>query len=435
MAHYEDLVARIKENNRALKQLTSQSIRLERSRRGRTRGLRLNHLRKYALDIYKAVESAFKCKCKNQHQAGLSLTRGDEEQPQSLNLHGDHPFKVLVSGGSMQSPHDISWKQLRLEVIAMAQNEPISPPVLSVLQTKTRRVGFTDQMKSKVSVALFREPQPSSQHLVLKSTALAASSSKNHPDPALKDSSMTEQILDLCEKLRRNTSPLLGMISDKYTKFMVHCPVQPTAVLPRRTVSLGEILNGKAPALPHIPFMERLHMAATVSSAVLELHHTPWMQSEPSKHSILVFADSRRLHTTAFVATQIKDLSPDPISEENETLPPYIENKALFILGILLIELLFGASIETLRTDKDPTPSSNKSDWEMKYSIATRLLKDESILLEGGPSYESAVRSCIKCNFDQFRNMNLEEDEFRQAVYERVVAVLEDIPRGFGQAT
>jgi hypothetical protein len=70
----------------------------------------------------------------------------------------------------------------------------------------------------------------------------------------------------------------------------------------------------------------------------------------------------------------------------------------------------------------------------MKHSIATRLLKKENILDEGGPNYESAVKSCIKCNFDQFREMNLDNDEFRQVVYENVVAVLEDIPKGLGQA-
>jgi hypothetical protein len=70
----------------------------------------------------------------------------------------------------------------------------------------------------------------------------------------------------------------------------------------------------------------------------------------------------------------------------------------------------------------------------MKHSIATRLLKKENILDEGGLNYESAVRSCIKCNFDQFREMNLDNDEFRQVVYEKVVAVLEDIPKGLGQA-
>jgi hypothetical protein len=180
--------------------------------------------------------------------------------------------------------------------------------------------------------------------------------------------------------------------------------------------------------------MEKLHMAAVVSSAVLELHHTPWMESEPSKEGILFFEDSRRLHTSAFVATQIRDIAQDPDPEDDDTLPSYIENKTLFALGILLIELLFGAPIETMHTDKDPIPSSGKPNWEMKHSIATRLLKKENILDEGGLNYESAVRSCIKCNFDQFREMNLDNDEFRQAVYEKVVAVLEDIPKGLGQA-
>jgi hypothetical protein len=101
ISHYKDLVARIKLDNRALKQLTSQSIRLEISRRGRDRAKRLNHLRKYILGIYIAVGSAFRCKCKDQHQAGLSLARGNREQFLSPDYNTKYLFRVLISGTSI----------------------------------------------------------------------------------------------------------------------------------------------------------------------------------------------------------------------------------------------------------------------------------------------------------------------------------------------
>jgi hypothetical protein len=444
MSHYKDLIARIEEDNSALKQLTSQSIRLETSRHDRGRAKHLNSLRNYALGIYKAVGSAFKCKCKVQHQAGLSLAREYGEQPFSLGPGGEHRFEILISGATLQSIHGSYWQQLRLEV-AETQKKHIGLPVLSISETrsaksKVRRVGFIDEVFSTGFETPFENVQSENQHIVLKTASFAVPTStfpivdNDQKSSTSDDSTIAEKTLDLCEILKTQTkgpfSTSFGMITDKYTKFTVHIPLDPSQ---RRTVSLDQVLNGKATSWSHIPFIEKLNVAAIVSSAVLELYGTPWMESEPIKQRIHFFENSRRLCTSAFVATEIEDVAQDQDTEDGDALPPYIENRTLFALGILLIELLFSAPIETMRTDKDPVSSSDKSNWEMKYSIAIRLLKNEDILIEGGPNYESAVKGCIKCNFDQFREVNLDIDECRQVVYERVVSVLENLARGLGQ--
>jgi hypothetical protein len=59
------------------------------------------------------------------------------------------------------------------------------------------------------------------------------------------------------------------------------------------------------------------------------------------------------------------------------------------------------------------------------YEMALRLLNGDRILEEGAPKYDSAVRRCIKCNFEP-RSTGLEDDEFRQAVHDGVLAMLED---------
>jgi hypothetical protein len=441
MDHYEDLLKRIREDNRSLKDLTSQSIRLEPSRQGRSRAKRLSVFRRYAFDIYNAIGSAIRCKCKDQHQAGLSLFRDNDEQPQPLGFTVERQFRVLISDVPVRLPHDMHWQQLQLELVPIAQDRledstTLERTDLKSPKRKVGRVSFVDEILSRGNGARPRSLQPSAPYLVSSSLPFEPMSVGSDQTSTLQDLVVSEQILDLCGILKTQPNPALltslGVISDKRTKFKVHCPIQPVPPLPRRTVSLAQILNGKDASCARISFMEKLHMAAVVSSAVLELSRTPWMQSVPSKHDILFFENSPRLHTSAFIVTQIKGSVPEPESENDETLPSYIENKVLFSLGVLLIELLFGAALETLRTDKDPTSSNGMIDWALKYSIASRLLKDESILLEGGMGYESAVRSCIKCNFDQFRVMSLDNDEFRQAVYEKVVAALEDISRALG---
>jgi hypothetical protein len=53
------------------------------------------------------------------------------------------------------------------------------------------------------------------------------------------------------------------------------------------------------------------------------------------------------------------------------------------------------------------------------FSTANRLI--QSVYSEGGNRYGDAVRRCIRCDFDQ-REETFESDDFRQAVYQRVVA-------------
>ena len=100
--------------------------------------------------------------------------------------------------------------------------------------------------------------------------------------------------------------------------------------------------------------------------------------------------------------------------------PMVIRNQTLFTLGVLLIELLYGMSIEELQTTPDlaceGTPGA-------VWCTVERLV-DEEIALEAGQLYSDAVRWCIRCDFNR-TNMSLDDQEFQQAVYEGVVAPLE----------
>lgn len=112
--------------------------------------------------------------------------------------------------------------------------------------------------------------------------------------------------------------------------------------------------------------------------------------------------------------------------------PFFIHNSTLFALGILLIEILFESPIEDLKTEKDQVAGT--SPWYTQFVIADQLLKQEKILEEGGPDYESAVQRCVRCNFDpHIRQTDLEDEQFRAEVYDNVVQVLKDVERSFHQ--
>lgn len=103
-----------------------------------------------------------------------------------------------------------------------------------------------------------------------------------------------------------------------------------------------------------------------------------------------------------------------------------VRNQFLFTLGIFLIELCLDAPFEQLRNRCGETQRNPIQASDMK--IANQLLQEVSD--EFGPYYATAVRRCIRCDFDTDK-MDLEDMAFSQAVYQGVVIPLEDAFKSF----
>lgn len=88
-----------------------------------------------------------------------------------------------------------------------------------------------------------------------------------------------------------------------------------------------------------------------------------------------------------------------------------------------------GRRFDSLQAPKDLNTDGTKhaaSDF-----LAVNRLVDQ-VYDRAGKRYGDAIRRCILCEFDQ-RKSSLEDDAFRRAVYDNVVAVLEeDVSQFFG---
>ncbi|OCL02071.1 hypothetical protein AOQ84DRAFT_424460 [Glonium stellatum] len=171
---------------------------------------------------------------------------------------------------------------------------------------------------------------------------------------------------------------------------------------------------------------DKLRISVILASSVLQLHKTPWVDEKWGKDDIL-FIDrpSKPLFDHPYVARQFfackTSQTDQPCSSDGLNPCRVIRNKALFDLGVLLIELWYGQSLEKLRTPADLNTDgipSLTADW----CTADRIV--DEILWDAGSRYSEAVRRCIRCDFDR-RETNLEDGDFRQAVYDGVVSLLE----------
>ena len=173
---------------------------------------------------------------------------------------------------------------------------------------------------------------------------------------------------------------------------------------------------------------ERLHLALIVASSVLQLYKTPWFRDHWDKNNIIISGDRiTNMREQVYVSGSFPARTNEGSQLMNK-LPG--RNITLFALSIFEIELCLGQSLELMRSPEDPLDAEGKADVLTDWSTAKRM--EDAVYHEAGTRYGDAVRRCLYCEFDR-RDTNLEDDAFRQAVYDGVVAPLEDDEKDFFQ--
>ncbi|KAL9118228.1 MAG: hypothetical protein Q9187_005227, partial [Circinaria calcarea] len=80
---------------------------------------------------------------------------------------------------------------------------------------------------------------------------------------------------------------------------------------------------------------------------------------------------TRRLHNQAYVSRSFPS-APEQTGPQEKFLGP--RNKTLFALGVVLIELSLGRSIESLRDSEDPLGSDGSPNIHTTWHTANRLI-------------------------------------------------------------
>jgi len=180
-------------------------------------------------------------------------------------------------------------------------------------------------------------------------------------------------------------------------------------------ISLKDIL-GKQTDLNPLTYRDRLQLAVYTAASVLQLYDTPWMPNAPtSAHVFFPVWEGCPQYSYAFIVASGR-------SEPNAVKPPpVIRNPTLLALGVLLIEIIRGQTIDTLRSP-DEKITYGLSTFLSDYITARRLLAE---IYQASSNYGSAVRRCIDGEFPR-EILDLDNADFRQEVYAGVVALLEE---------
>lgn len=138
------------------------------------------------------------------------------------------------------------------------------------------------------------------------------------------------------------------------------------------------------------------------------------------------------LHQNLYIAQPLPSNLGSSTTQDPSSSSRILPNVPLFYLGLALIELCLNKPLSSLRDPKlDPLDASGLPNALTDWATATRLI--DSVLREAGNRYGDAVRRCIYYQFDQ-RSTDLQNEAFRSAVHEGVIAPLEEVWSDFKTA-
>lgn len=159
----------------------------------------------------------------------------------------------------------------------------------------------------------------------------------------------------------------------------------------------------------------RYYLAFTLASSFLQFLETPWLHTPWTKSDIVFINESN--DSTKFLLDQ-PYLDRDPLAREGTATKtqgdPVSPLHPLDVLGIMLLELCFGKSLED-RLDTVGTDSN------IGHKLLAALEWQTEVNDETGSDYSNAVAWCLKD-----RRM-IPLDKWRQAMLQNVVKPLEKL--------
>ena len=403
-----EILQNIDKANKELRDITHQNMYLEPIRQGRRSKRRLAQLkliRKHATSLYQVLITgkAWRCSCRILHMASLRLeSRSDAFDATSVDTMEKVKFRILFfTRQGAENPQAMSRLWEEVEIVPTI-DDALPGPISVGPQHATRSVRF--------------QPDPV---FIPREESLPWSTLGQD----------CELIADICSTLCANqkSDQAIGFLvdeeNDKHKHYLYRAN---TAVGPEvRSKSLGDLLSHSGRGSHSAPLSRnnRLQIAVTLASSILQLHGTSWLEPQWSSKDILFHEKNNQTDNPScacpYIARKIyvtNDNAADPVDSLSlRDCVPRIE--ALYALGLTLIELCFGKTLAEMQAPEDGR--SNESMTKM----ATAYRLSDSVYYEMGASYGDAVRRCLYQPFDM-RDMSLDNEDLQQKVFDEIVTPL-----------
>ncbi|KAK3388382.1 hypothetical protein B0T20DRAFT_365025 [Sordaria brevicollis] len=459
-AVYQDLLTRIRDGVSGLARLISDNSDLEPERKKRS-DWRIHRLMSFfTASVYQALCAAMSaCPCPTSHLLGLQLGLSSfvSATPDDEDEHVAKRLSVKLAVPDEKIPHGKNsrqWQSIMVKPFRPARQcqvpifqqptAPVEPERPAKRARRTVGFSFSEKPTTKRPGLLSRY---SSREVEMTSTWSSISSTQTLTMAVgTTNTELTNEdmIMDICETLRDLSilkgSSCCGHITgpasidtcatEKYGIYALG-HLRPSGELGHCSfVSLHEILT----ALPHSSFRffyeDKLKLAHTLATSVLQLAGTPWLTTRSTaKDVFLIQCDGKPHFQEAFIIKQLPETSPDLMqidSPPSQELAALQAKEGLLFLGIILIEIMLETPFDTFRkSHTSSTMESFLTDFQTANSLLGRLEMQ-------GQNYKRAVERCLKCPFPAPKPY-ADGDDFRKLFYGHVVTPLEQDLNAFLQ--
>ncbi|KAF5525098.1 hypothetical protein CGCA056_v002794 [Colletotrichum aenigma] len=424
--HAEQMTT-IKDGITSLESLIDRNIKMEPERKLRSQGRLMRLVREISGSVYRALRSSFQCSCAHEVHLGLvsrsvELAQKDEDEDviQKLAFQLALTYdKIEKTANDEKEPCErVAWEEVRVQALPKATAQTLTSvgrPSKTKMpgMGKSKSVSFTTSHSATATTTCVGQTSTMVVQQSFSSLSIGSSNLGLHDH------------INLCERIRRSQKQLAfdcyGMIRDRCGQVCREFGVYPTFGSDRdqwSIISLREVLE-RPLEFPHMPVSAKLHLAAMIASSFLQLHQTPWLPEILTSRDILFLKRGPELrYEHAFVMKGLHERLEDKQKGNNSA--PSSRCPALLALGILLLELNLGHTIESLRIQYEtPPPGAPRLMYDSM--TAQRLLQERQM---DSLNYKSAVQRCIGGEFARPK-LDLNDENFRQEIYEKVVALLE----------
>ena len=362
-----------------------------------------------AQGFYLALRSGWQCSCHSDHSVNLRLEHrmhdvesdesSDEEESMSDPFHVvfryNHTGQVKEQNPARTGPQDVrpandpwSWEEADVHITVEQQSGENMP-------LPGKGVRFASNARKAVKAALNLTPNLKPIHNLCAAIA-----------------TLQEPQRDVC----------LSLLANEYAKQKYGILIYPSKDPP--VDSEGWTISSLRTVLydPAFARRNRLQLAVTLASSVLQLHETPWLNNKWGNDDILFIKKAgNTTYDHPFVSRRFEnaDESLSHACATTSSMSRIIRNQSLYALGISLIELWYGKLLSALSKKDDEAETEAMTEW----NTADRLV--EELYNEAGGRYSDAVRRCIRCDFDR-RASSLVDAAFQRAVYQGVVVQLKE---------
>jgi hypothetical protein len=401
------LIEGISKDNASLCQMAQLSSMLAPMRTRRKRPV-MESVRTNAANVFTSLQKTLLYSCQSSHVASLYIDNGSQQRkdPKASEDKESDTFRIVLQHTPTPG-HQLQWRcnesEIRLSNLAFKSSD--TKPTKTVITNKVR----------------FADPN------VKTSTCLTTSSGETSTTP--QPATIVSEIQDLCGSIlslqSRECGVCLGYLANALPSIRLGLFHPQAPIIDRDSfsmLSLRDILNKKQGA-PHLSIASRQRLAASLAIGLLRLHGTPWLNKQWGHREVTFFSNGGRvLVEHPFLSTKLDTSSTTGNPAVYFTPSAAIRNESLFAFGILLIELCLHQPFEDLLLPADLNADGTKHAIT-EYCAALRLLN--TITGEASLEYVEVTRQCIECHFNQGA-ASLDNDVFREAVYDNVVMVLEE---------